>query len=226
MTVATAASEARVALERLAARLAEAGREDEAAILEAQAMIAGDPALVDASEDRAAAGVEPALAVRETGDEIALRIEAVGDARVAARGADVRDVADRIARILDGSGSRTPDRPSILVASDVPPSLLAELPSSLVLGLVTEGGSSTSHAAIFARGRALPMVVSATGVVAACAAAGGDAWLWIDGDAGTVEIAASADGLVRPRPDPTSPAAMPASTSGSWVTDGRRAVRA
>jgi phosphoenolpyruvate-protein kinase (PTS system EI component) len=183
------------ALDRLAGGLAEAGRDEEAAILEAQVLIASDPALVGAAEARAAAGMEPAQAVRDAGDEIAARIEAAGDARIAARGADVRDVADRIARVLDGTASRTPERPSVLVALDIPPSLLAELPTSLVLGLVTEGGSSTSHAAIFARGRGIPMIVSAAGVLAACDAAGGDAWLRVDGEAGTVEVASSAGEL-------------------------------
>jgi len=196
VTIATAGREAGAALERLAAGQADAGRDDEAEILEAQALIAADPALVDSAERRAAAGVDPALAVREAGEEIALRIEATGDPRVAARGVDVRDVAGRIARILDGTASGMPDRPSILVAHDVPPSLLAELPTSLVLGLVTESGSSTSHAAIFARGRGIPMVVSASGIVAACDAAAGNTWLRIDGDAGTVELAASPDTLV------------------------------
>ena len=198
-SIADAVREAGAALELLAARMADAGRDEEAAILEAQAVIASDPALVDAVERRVAAGADPALALRRAGDEIARRIEAAGDARVAARGADVRDVADRIARIVDGTASRTPERPSILVAHDIPPSLLAELPASLVLGLVTERGSSTSHAAIFARGRGIPMVVSAGGVVAACDATGdvmGDgAWLRIDGDVGTVEIAPSSRDL-------------------------------
>ena len=120
-TTADAVREAAAALEGLAARLAEAGRVEEAAILEAQAVIAADPALVDAARGRVAAGDDPALAVRRAGDAIARRIEAAGDARVAARGADVRDVADRIARIVDGTAPRTPDRPSILVARDVPP---------------------------------------------------------------------------------------------------------
>jgi phosphoenolpyruvate-protein phosphotransferase len=236
-SIADAVREAGAALDLLAARMADAGRDEEAAILEAQAVIASDPALVDAVERRVAAGADPALALRRAGDEIARRIEAAGDARVAARGADVRDVADRIARIVDGTASRTPERPSILVAHDIPPSLLAELPASLVLGLVTERGSSTSHAAIFARGRGIPMVVSAGGVVAACDVTGdvmGDgAWLRIDGDAGTVEIAPSSRelgpaatvgvGPAAERGGATSTGSAPRPTRGPGITaDGHR----
>lgn len=204
-TIVEAMRVAAAGLDDLATRLAAAGRDDEAAILGAQALIATDPALRDAAERRAAAGTDHAAAVRQAGGEIAARIEASGDSLVAARGADVRDVAERIARIVEGGTARAPERPSILVADDLPPSLLAELPASLVLGVATEAGSPTAHAAIFARGRGIPMVVGATGILAALEVASRDVgaafavsghpWILVDGDAGTVVVAASEEEL-------------------------------
>ncbi len=79
----------------------------------------------------------------------------------AARSADVLDVANRVERILMGvaesptSGLKIP---SIIVADDLTPSDTILLDKSLVLGFCTAQGSTTSHAAILARGLGLAAV--------------------------------------------------------------------
>ncbi|HEX7556574.1 MAG TPA: phosphoenolpyruvate--protein phosphotransferase, partial [Leptolinea sp.] len=79
----------------------------------------------------------------------------------AARSADVLDVANRVERILLGiaeSPTTGLEVPSIIVADDLTPSDTILLDKSLVLGFCTAQGSTTSHAAILARGLGLAAV--------------------------------------------------------------------
>lgn len=174
----------------LADRVRAMGRHDEAAIFDAQALMAVDPLIVEEAETRARA-----IDARDP-DTLAAAVEAVSraaaetlanlpDEVIAARAADIRDVGARIARIVSGRRLILPDRPSIAVADDLPPSVTAEIPPGLLLGMALEQGSATSHAAILARGLEIPAVVGVRGLLDAIAAlAPGDAELTvaIDGD--------------------------------------------
>lgn len=184
-------------LDVLAERLRAAGLADEAEILEAQAMMAMDPTLIEAAVDRARAGEEPPAAVAAAASAIAETIAAVDDPLLAARAADVRDVGARIARILSGSTLDLPTVPSIAVASDLSPSVTAEMPRGRLVGIVLEGGSPTAHAAILARGLGIPAVVGVAGVIGAVEAelAAADAPLEValDGERGEVFLRPDAD---------------------------------
>ena len=112
---------------------------DEAEILEAQALMAGDPALLDAAVHLAAAGSPPLDALREAAAGFAASLARLDDPLLAARAVDVLDVADRIGRVLLGVAVEGPDRPSIAVADDLPPSVTAEIPAGSLLGIALEG---------------------------------------------------------------------------------------
>ena len=188
-------------LEALAERVRRQGRPDDAAILDAQALMALDPALVDEAVTQAAdlGAVEAdalAGAVERVAKTLAESLGALPDEVLAARAADVRDVGARIARIIAGRTLELPDRPSIAIADDLPPSVAAEVPPGMLLGIALESGSPVSHAAILARGLGIPAVVAVPGLVAAAerAAAGSDAsTVVIDGFAGTVLFDPDAD---------------------------------
>lgn len=184
-------------LDVLAERLRAAGLADEAEILGAQAMMAMDPTLIEAAVDRARAGEDPPAAVAAAAAAIAETIAAVDDPLLAARAADVRDVGARIARILSGSTLDLPTVPSIVVASDLSPSVTAEVPRGRLVGIVLEGGSPTAHAAILARGLSIPAVVGVAGVIGAVedelAAADAPLEVALDGDRGEVFLRPDAD---------------------------------
>jgi phosphoenolpyruvate-protein phosphotransferase len=157
----------------LAARVRAAGRSSDAEILEAQSLMAIDPLLLDGIEGARAGASEPeALAevVESVAESIARTLAAVADETLAARAADIRDVGARIARIVTGRSIALPDRPSIAIAEDLPPSTAAEMADGLLLGIALERGSITSHAAILARGLGIPAVVGVAGLLAATAA--------------------------------------------------------
>jgi len=179
---------AAVELETLARSVADAGRPEEGEIFEAQAAMARDPALLDGSVEAIRAGNDAVGAIRIAAERIADMLRGLGDDLLAARAADVLDVAERIAAGLAGvDRAISLDRPAIVVAEDIPPSLAAGLQRDRLLGLALESGSPTSHAAILARAFGIPAVVGVAGLLDATdgtAPTLGE--LVIDGDSGEI----------------------------------------
>lgn len=77
------------------------------------------------------------------------------------RAADVNAVGDQVLRALTGEPARRMTSHGVLVASDLTPAETASLDLALVTGVVLAQGSPTSHAAIVARARDIPVVVAA-----------------------------------------------------------------
>jgi phosphoenolpyruvate-protein phosphotransferase len=180
-TVAAAAAAAEAELNELAARLDADGRTAEAEILAAQALMASDPDLLEAATAAVDGGADPVAAIGHTGEAIAAQFEALEDAVLSARAADVRDVSARIVRHLTGGAAPRLERRSIVVADDLPPSVTVELDRALLAGIALEGGSRTSHAAILARGLGIPAVVGVPDLLRLAADA---QTLAVDGDGG------------------------------------------
>jgi phosphoenolpyruvate-protein kinase (PTS system EI component) len=174
----------------LAASLAEAGRPSEGEIFEAHAAMALDPALLDSAISAIRGSDDAIAAIRVAAQGVAELLSSLGDELLAARASDVLDVAERIAARLAGvDRSITLDRPSIVVAEDIPPSLAAGLPRERLLGLALEAGSATSHAAILARAFGIPAVVGVHGLLDATGDRGANGTeLVVDGDTGEVVL--------------------------------------
>jgi phosphotransferase system enzyme I (PtsI) len=168
---ADAPAEARAALRALGevagdldARAEAAGGEAQE-VLEAQAMMAGDPSLAARVEQLAGQGRPAARAVWEAFAAYRERLAAAGG-YLAARVADLDDVRDRAVALLLGvpvPGVPDPGHPFVLVAVDLAPADTATLRGDRVLGFVTEQGGPTSHTAILARAMGVPAVVGCEG---------------------------------------------------------------
>lgn len=178
-----ASSAAAEELGRLVDRLRAEGRSEEAAIFDAQALMAVDEELLGVARDRIAAGEDAVDAMLAAGEAAAAVFTAMDDELLAARAADVRDVAARIARHLGGGAPPRLDRRSIVVAVDLAPSVTVELDRELFAGIALEGGSRTSHAAILARALGIPAVVGVRGLLDQAA---GATCLAVDGMTGRV----------------------------------------
>lgn len=134
-------------------------------VLEAQAVMADDPALAEDVAARIAAGRTAERAVFEALATVQQVLFNLGEP-MAARATDVGDVSQRvIARLLGRPvpGPPDSDEPFVLVAADLAPADAALLDLDLVLALVTSGGSATSHTAILAREQSLIAVVGVAG---------------------------------------------------------------
>jgi phosphoenolpyruvate-protein phosphotransferase len=172
-------------LQALAERLCELDRPGEAEILEAQALMAVDPAIVEKAVRLARSGMGPVEAVLAAAEASAEVLAALDDALLAARAWDVRDVAVRVVRALSGASLEVPAAPSVVVARDLPPSLLAEMPPGLLLGVALAGGSPTAHVAILARSLGIPAVVAVSELLDDTQAA---ATIAIDGESGEITV--------------------------------------
>jgi phosphotransferase system enzyme I (PtsI) len=77
------------------------------------------------------------------------------------RAADVKDISDRLIKILLGLGDSglQSDEPYILVADDLAPSETLQLDKTKVLAFVTRKGSTNSHTAILARMMNIPALI-------------------------------------------------------------------
>lgn len=77
------------------------------------------------------------------------------------RAADLDDVAARLICTILGREFpeiRLQGHPVILIAADIPPSVMAGLPAGQVAGVVLTAGGKTSHSAIIAAGLGIPVV--------------------------------------------------------------------
>jgi len=139
-----------------------------AGIFEAHQLIATDPSFVEPvkkiiREDR----VNAEWATDQVVGELVARFEALPHAHLADRKLDVLDVANQILNKLQGidlGQLDQLDRPAILVADDLPPSKVVQLPLEKILGFALETGGPTAHTTIIARSFGIPVIVGAQGL--------------------------------------------------------------
>lgn len=149
-------------------------------VLEAQAMMAGDPSLFELVVARLATG---ATAERAAFEAFATYRGALADmgGYMGERAADLDDISQRVIAELThvpAPGVPDPGHPYVLVAHDLAPADTATLDLDRVLALVTVEGGPTSHTAILARDTSLVAVVGAA-----------DAARLVDGDTVIVDAA-------------------------------------
>jgi phosphotransferase system enzyme I (PtsI) len=100
-------------------------------------------------------------AVATTGDNFSNMFAAMDDDYMKARAADVKDISNRVVKILQGKKDSVldGDEPVILLADDLAPSETVQLDKSKVLAFVTRHGSTNSHTAILARTMNIPALI-------------------------------------------------------------------
>lgn len=150
-------------LEAIRDKTAQTMGKKESAIFDAHILIAQDPALIDGAKNLVAIEqCTAAEAVSRTVEQFAAVFSAMDDEYMRARGADIKDIGDRLLRNVLGMtplGLSHLTEEVILVANDLTPSDTASLDKRLVKGIVTACGGPTSHAAIMARTLEIPAVM-------------------------------------------------------------------
>ncbi len=143
--------------------------EEHAKILDTQIAILEDPeagAEVVRSIDRDRRTA--AFCYRKILSAVAGRLEEADGEYYRGRALDIRDIRRRVLGHLGGVKSRSLSDlsvPSLIVASDLPPSEMALAPRDKILGFATDLGGRTSHTAIMARARGIPAVVGLKGAM-------------------------------------------------------------
>ncbi len=173
----------------------------EAAIFDVHRDLLADPDLLAEVVRAITGGASAAEAWRDQIERQAGQMARLADPLLAERAADLRDVGERVLRLLTAgpaAAAALPDEPVIVVAYDLTPSETAALDPQRVLGFCTAVGGPNAHTAILARALGLPAVVSAgpalleipSGTTAILDGAAGT--LRIDPDARAVEAARAA----------------------------------
>ncbi|PJJ61825.1 phosphoenolpyruvate--protein phosphotransferase [Compostimonas suwonensis] len=137
-------------------------------VLDAQALMAADPALSDDVTARLQTGITAERAVFEAFAAFRELLVGMGG-YMAERATDLDDISQRVIADLGGlpaPGVPAPDHPFVLVARDLAPADTALLDLEKVLALVTSDGGPTSHTAILARDKAIVAIVGASGALA------------------------------------------------------------
>jgi phosphotransferase system enzyme I (PtsI) len=153
--------------DELTARAARATTGSAREVLEAQALLAVDPMMLDTAAERITAGSDAAHALTGAFAELRELLVSAGG-MFAERAADLDDLSNRaLAVLLDAPmpGIPEPGHPFVLVADDLAPADTAGLNPAVVLALVTERGGLTSHTAILARALGIPAVVGCEGAL-------------------------------------------------------------
>ena len=158
--------------------------DDAAAILEFQLALLDDDTLLEPAFAAIAAGAAADVAWADALSESIAACEAAPDEYQRARAADFIDLRDRVlVALAAGEGARTElPRGAIVCAKDLPPSRFLEIDWSAGGGLVLAEGSPTSHVAMLARSRGVPMLVQCGALPADGAAA------LLDGEEATLEL--------------------------------------
>lgn len=136
--------------------------EDNAAIFEIHQMMLDDADYLESVDNYIQnQGLNAEYAVAATGENFAQMFASMDDAYMQARAADVKDISERILRVLSGRQETAADGglPMILAAEDLAPSETVQLDKSKVLAFVTVKGSANSHTAILARTMNIPAII-------------------------------------------------------------------
>jgi phosphotransferase system enzyme I (PtsI) len=172
--------------------LQQATSDEAAEILEFQVAMLSDDALVEPAMEQIAHGVAADVAWREAMDAQIAGYAASADEYFCARAGDLADMRDRVLDHLLGTADVVPPPGAIVLASDLAPSRFLAWDWSAGGGVALRGGSPTSHVAMLARARSVPMVVGLT-LPAGIPVKAGAGTVLLDGEQGRVNLAPDAD---------------------------------
>ncbi len=174
------------AIEKSVADLNSQGMEEQAAIMEAHAMLVQDPMFIEAMLSKAEEMGNAPAAVLEAAKETAALFEMMDDDYMRERAADIRDIGKRVAKAILGiKDPELGDKKVILCGHEIEPSVIANIPTESIAGVILGQGSTTCHAVIIAKARAIPTVV---GLGDGIDKIPDDAYAAIDGEAGEIII--------------------------------------
>jgi phosphotransferase system enzyme I (PtsI) len=167
--------------------LMEATEGEAADILEFQVAMLSDESLSDPAVTLIGQGTDAATAWRRSLDEQVAEYDSAEDAYFRARGADLRDIRDRVLRALTGEARAALPAGAVIHAQDLTPSEFLSIDFRQGGGIVLSGGSAASHVAMLARARGVPMLVGVP------LAAANDDYALVDAEHGVVTIGPDAE---------------------------------
>ena len=133
---------------------------EQAAIMEAHRMMVQDPMMADNIMAKIEELGNAPQGVLKAAEEQAVMFEQMEDEYFAARAVDLRDVGKRVAKyILGVKEPEIGDDKVILCGREIEPSVIAGMETEKIAGVLLGSGSTTAHAVIIAKARAIPTIV-------------------------------------------------------------------
>ena len=186
----TALIQTRMQILQMQQRIAESIGAKDAAIFDAHLLVVEDRTLIDEvlrKLETDLCNVE--WIFQEVATRYAETLNRIDDPYLRERALDIQDVTKRVIRNLQGKGPKTflaLNEPHILIAHNLTPSDTASINKANVLGIATDLGSRTSHAAILARSLNIPAIVGLHDITVKLETGqhvlldGNDGWLIVD----------------------------------------------
>lgn len=145
----------------LSRRLQDSLSREELALFDAFCLMLRSDTLVDTVIDRIKSGQWAQGALRETISEHVSQFNAMDDAYLRERAADIKDLGRRILMHLQAQQSKPMDitAPVILVGEELSVSQFAEVPLQYLAGIISTQGSASSHIAILSHALGIPAVM-------------------------------------------------------------------
>jgi len=153
----------RMQILKMQQRIAESIGTKDAAIFDAHLLVVEDRTLIDEVLRKLETDLwNVEWVFQEVATRYAATLSKIDDPYFRERAVDIQDVSKRVIRNLQGKAPRAflaLTEPHILVAHNLTPSDTASMNKKHVLGIATDLGSRTSHAAIMARSLNIPAIV-------------------------------------------------------------------
>ena len=160
----------------------------QAAILEAHRMMVQDPMMAQNIDEQIDDVKNAPRAVLKASELQAKMFEQMEDEYFKARAVDLRDVGKRVAKFILGvKEPEIGDEKVILCGREIEPSVIAGMPTDQIAGVLLGSGSTTAHAVIIAKARAIPTIVGLNKEDRIDKIADGDHVI-IDGERGEITI--------------------------------------
>lgn len=183
--------------EELAGKLEETLDAENTDIIRGHVTMLSDPFMIEEMEELIAGGQSAEAAAESVLDMFQGLFQSAEDELTRQRATDVEDIKRKLLEILLGMEQldlkHLPDH-TVLVVSDLAPSVTAEMDHDSVIGIVTENGGMTSHSAILSRALEIPAVLS---VPDALSKIKDGQKLIVDGTNGTVIVDPSVETTVK-----------------------------
>ncbi len=170
------------------------GAHAESEIFGAHLALLDDPQLQQAAESFVRDGCSAAFAYRRAIRQQSEVLLALDNALLAERVADLKDLERRVISALLGEAPALAELPpqAVVVADDLTPSQLTQLPRERLAALVLARGGASNHVAILCRALAIPSLVAAGDAVLALPAG---STVWLDASDGWLDPAPTAANL-------------------------------
>lgn len=151
-------------MKNLGSRLHDKLPAEERALFDVYSLMLDSESFTGVTRSRIEAGNWAPGALRETIEEHEEVFNQMEDAYLRERVEDIRDLGRRVLMYLQQDKQEVREFPpnTVLVGEEITASMLAEVPSKNLRGVISVRGSRTSHVAILARALGIPAVMGAT----------------------------------------------------------------